>query len=81
MIGPSMDESPMTGPKKAKADPSSSGAKTLRMIPRPWGISKAAAVPWARRQPMSMAGLTANPQATEAATKPRAPTTKIRLRP
>lgn len=81
MIGPSMDDNPITGPKKAKAEPRSSGEKTLLMIPSPWGINSAAAVPCANRQAMSISVEPAKPHATEAATKPHAPRTKRRLRP
>src|ERR1019366_1264084 len=56
MIGPSTAERPMTGPNKASADPRSAGAKMSRMIPRPWGISSAAAAPCASRRRRDEAG-------------------------
>ena len=81
MIGPSTAESPMTGPKTAKARPCSAGGKTSRMMPRPCGMRSAAAKPWARRQPISMAGLTDRAAASEAAAKLADPVTNRRLRP
>jgi hypothetical protein len=81
MIGPSTADSPITGPKMANAEPCSPGANTSRRMPKPCGMRSAAAAPWARRQPMSISGLTANAHAVEARTKPIAPMTNRRLRP
>ena len=73
MIGPSTADNPMTGPKTAKAVPSSARGKTSRMMPRPCGMSSAAAAPCARRQPISIAGLTASAAASDATAKPAEP--------
>ena len=59
----------------------SPGAKTSWMIPRPWGINIAAAVPCASRHAISIVGSTANAHASEETTKPTAPSTNSRLRP
>ena len=39
-----------------RLDPAPSGANASRMIPRPCGISSAAAAPWASRQAISISG-------------------------
>ena len=44
-------------------------------------MSSAAAAPWASRKPISIPGLTANAQASEAAAKPAAPSANSRFRP
>ena len=44
-------------------------------------MSSAAAAPCARRQPISIAGLTASAAASDATAKPAEPATNIRLRP
>jgi hypothetical protein len=45
MMGPSIADNPITGPNTANALPCSSVPKTSLMIPRPCGISSAAAAP------------------------------------
>ena len=81
MIGPSTADSPITGPKMPKAEPSSSVEKVARMMPRPCGISSAAANPCTNRNEISIGVPVANPQASDASTKPNAPMTNNRLRP
>ena len=81
ITGPSTVESPIAGPKAAKALPMSAGPKMSRISPKVCGIISAAASPWATRPATSTSPDHATEHSTEDATKPTSPVISIRLRP